>query len=143
MNCTEARDALLVVELGELRRADMSSPLAAHLAACAGCRARATSIVNQTANVGSLIAGRSSGARRARSGRRFAIIASLPIAAALFVVATTKMREVPTAAPRAVDPSRPVVRNVSVDVVRGQQTTVLKTADSTVTVIWLTPGVGQ
>jgi hypothetical protein len=143
MNCTEARDAMLVAELAELRARDASTPLSTHLADCSACRARAASIANQTAYMGALVAERRGTAHRIRPIRRFVFIASLPVAAALIVAVVLNLRPRATVAPETASASRPVVRNVSVDVAPGQQTTVLKTADSTVTVIWLTPGVGQ
>ena len=142
MNCTQARDAMLVAELAELRSAGPATPLSAHLAECAECRARATSVANQTAYIGALVAHRREAPTRTRPVRRFVLIASLPVAAAVIIAVTLNMRQRAAVVPEATS-SRPVVRNVSVDVAPGQQTTVLKTADSTVTVIWLTPGVGQ
>ena len=143
MNCTEARDAMLVAELAELRLEVGSNPLSDHLVRCAACRARAASIANQTAHVGAFVSERRQSSRRGRHTRRFVFIASLPVAAALIVAVTISVRRAEPVAPRRDVPSLPVARSVSVDVARGQQTTVLRTADSTVTVIWLAPGEGQ
>lgn len=140
MNCTDARDAMLVAELAELQM-KAATPLTSHLVECAECRARAASVSSQTAQMDVLLAQRG-GARRTRPVRRFVLVASLPIAAAVILAATIHARREEAVIPRPAH-SLPAARNVSVDVAPGQQTTVLKTADSTVTVIWLTPGVGQ
>jgi hypothetical protein len=142
MNCNQARDAMLVAELAELRSRETSTPLSAHLAECAVCRRRAASIANQTAGVAALVRRRVD-TNRVRPVRRFVFIASLPIAAGLIIAVALTARQRPAVVREAASSSRPVVRNVSVDVTPGQQTTVLKTADSTVTIVWLTPGVGQ
>lgn len=140
MNCSEAREAMLELDLSELR-GDGDSPLTAHVRTCKACQDRAMSIVFQTARVGGLIATR----RRSNrwSMRRIALVASLPIAAVVVIGFHLRDGQLPPEPEAAPASAPPVAQNVSVDVVPGQQTTVLKTADSTVTVIWLTPGVGQ
>lgn len=139
MNCVEAREAMLVAELDELRgRGD--APVAAHVAACVACRAAASKVIAQSGRLARLVDARS---RRRRSTRRVAIVSSLPIAAAIVAGVVLRGRHERPIEHDVAITSLPAAQNVSVDVVPGQQTTVLKTADSTVTVIWLSPGVGQ
>jgi hypothetical protein len=136
MTCDQARDALLVADLSDISAAE--GDLAAHLEACPACRERARFIVMQTAILDAAVR------RRARGrSRRMLVIASLPIAAGLIAIATVRS-SAPEPALRARRTSPlPVARQVSLTVERGQTATVFKTADPSVTVIWLSPGVGQ
>jgi hypothetical protein len=130
---------MLVAELDELRgRGD--SPFAGHLAECAACRTVASTIASRSSQLARLVDARS---RRRRSTRRVAIVSSLPIAAAIVAGVVLRGRHERRIEHDVAITSLPAAQNVSVDVVPGQQTTVLRTADSTVTVIWLSPGVGQ
>jgi hypothetical protein len=139
MTCAEARDAMLVADLSELTgdRGD----LAEHLAICPRCRALAAAIVQDSARLASAARRRA----RSRRSRRMLIATTLPIAAGLAGVASLRFLGAPSA-PAPVGAARtalPVARRVSLTVERGQTATVLKTADPSVTVIWLSPGVGQ
>ena len=70
------------------------------------------------------------------------LAAGIPVAAAaVFTVAFRDGRGVPRAA-RAEPSALPVARHVSVTVARGQSAAVLTTADTTVTVVWIS-GAGQ
>jgi hypothetical protein len=141
MNCTQAREALLVADLAELR-GEAGTPLSAHVGACPDCRRAASMIADGTAHLGSTIVYRRG--RRARVSRRAAVLWLVPVAAALVVAVSLNVRASRRDAPPRVsrDPL-PVVRTVSLEVGRGQQVTVLKTADPKVTVIWLSSGEGK
>jgi predicted anti-sigma-YlaC factor YlaD len=141
MNCTQAREALLVADLAELR-GETETPLAAHIGGCSDCRRLASVIAGGTAHLGSAIAHR--GGRRARISRRAALLWFVPVAAAVVLAVSLNVRSSRRdAAPRvALDPL-PVARTVSLEVGRGQRATVLKTADPKVTVIWLSSGEGK
>jgi hypothetical protein len=70
------------------------------------------------------------------------LLAAVPAAAAVVAVfVQTRASSQRTAAER--DAQTQVTHGVGVDVSRGQQATVIKTADPKVTIIWLTPGVGE
>jgi hypothetical protein len=137
MNCHEARDAMLVADLKDLRAG--TSELGGHLEACARCRTLAEAIGRDTAAMGALMP-----RRPARGGvtlRRVALLATLPIAAAIIAVIAMNGAQVE---PNVPSPSaRPVVREVSLTVAPGQQAAVIKTPDPTVTVIWLNQGGGE
>lgn len=139
MNCAEARDTLLVADHEELR-GENRSPFAEHLAQCAECRSAASAIVRQSAQLAHSLDARR---RRRRYARRIVLLSSLPIAAGIVAVVVLRGGEQRPPEPEIGTMSLPAAQNVSVDVTPGQQTTVLRTADSTVTVIWLSPGVGQ
>jgi len=140
MNCTEARDALLVADRAELR-AESDTPLTTHVQTCAECRRLAAVILRGTEGLERSTIGR--GKRRRQSVRRFALLAVLPIAAAVVVAVVINARSPGGASsPRTVS-SLPVVRQVSLEVARGQHATVLRTADPKVTVIWLSSGEGK
>lgn len=132
MNCAEVRETTLVADVGELTHP--SGELAMHLETCAECRARVAAILDHT--------GRLAVRTQKRRRRGVLTMAVVPIAAAAVAAIAIGLRRetVPTVARTA---TGPVARRVSVTVARGQTATVLKTADPTVTVIWLTPGVGQ
>lgn len=140
MNCKEARNAMLVAEPAELT-GEMETPLAAHLVACAECRRASTVIAGGTTQLGLAIARRPSRTPR-RVSRRSIGLVLVPLAAAAvfaFLKAEGSSRR---AEPPRVSPL-PVARTVSLEVGRGQQATVLKTADPKVTVIWLSSGEGK
>jgi anti-sigma factor RsiW len=133
MNCAEVRETTLVADVGELTHP--SGALAAHLETCAACRTRVAMILDHT--------GRLAVRTRTRRRRRSVFtMAAVPIAAAVVAAIALAFRR-ETVTPVSRTASLPVARRVSVTVARGQTATVLKTADPTVTVIWLTPGVGQ
>jgi hypothetical protein len=135
MTCLEAREALVVADLRDL--ATTNSELAAHLRECTDCGARANAITAQTASLASAVRLR---ARRRRS-RRLLLAAAAPIAAALVLaIALQSRRE--RVVPEVRSSSLPVARSVSVTVAQGQSAAVLRTADTTVTVVWFT-GAGQ
>jgi hypothetical protein len=131
MNCTEAREAMLVAEPAELR-AEGESELAAHLVECDACRSLARALTGDLGRLSSRI--------RARSTRRALMLAALPVAAVLVVAATivTRRSDQPTVAalPRSDRPANVV----SVDVGVGQQATVIKTADPKTTLVWISSG---
>lgn len=130
MTCDEAREAMMTAEPHELlRRGD--GALAAHLADCHGCAAKADVVVaalvplSQTVN------------RRAR--RRAAMIVAIPAAAAATMIGVFIAR--PESNTTRVAPSTAIPANVvSVDVQAGQRATVLKTSDPKVTVVWISSG---
>ena len=135
MTCVEARDAMVVAEPRELRAED--GELATHLNECAECRARANAISGQTSALASIVRLRT----RRRRWRRLMLAATASVAAALLLaVALTNRRA--SAAPEVRLSSLPVARRVSVTVAPGQSAAVLATADTLVTVVWLT-GAGQ
>ena len=68
MNCTEAREALLVADLTELR-GETGTPLVRHVGTCPDCRRAASLIANGTAHLGSAVAYRR-GAAAALVGAR-------------------------------------------------------------------------
>ena len=145
MNCTEAREAMLVAEPADLTGAT-STPLATHIADCADCRRASAIIAAATTQLGVAIAGRAMIAPR-RISRRAIGLAFVPVAAAAVFAALLPGRFSRTAEPRVSSPravsSLPVVRQVSLEVARGQHATVLRTADPKVTVIWLSSGEGK
>jgi hypothetical protein len=131
MNCTQAREAMLLAEPAELRE-EGESPLAAHLAECDACQALARSLNVDLDRLSSRI--------RVRSRRRRLMIAALPIAAVLVaaVTVTTNRRERPAAvALRHADHPASVV---SVDVGVGQRATVIRTSDPKTTLVWISSG---
>ena len=136
MTCSETRERMLVADLAELQ--SESSALGAHVAGCASCKAAASALVSTTVALGSRV-----GRRRVSSRRnRIAMLAALPVAAAIVGILFQKR----VSSNR--DAGDPMVRSsvthgIGVDIAPGQQATVIKTADPKVTVIWLTPGVGE
>lgn len=142
MNCTEAREAMLVAEAAELR-GETETLLAAHIAACAGCSRAAAIIDGGTRQLGLALAGRSAATRRRVAPRAMGFV-FVPIAAAVvFGVMLSGRVSRPAESSRVSLAPLPVARNVSLEVARGQQATVLKTADPKVTVIWLSSGEGK
>ena len=142
MNCDTAREAMLVADPGELRGDVSATPLATHLASCEQCGELARRLANDLDVLSATIVARAGDGRRKRSVRRVALIAAIPLAAAVVAFAVLGTRdESPIPAPPAA--ARPVVSNmVSVDIARGQQATVIRTRDPKVTVVWLTNGGG-
>jgi hypothetical protein len=141
MNCTQAREALLVADLAELR-GETETPLVAHIGGCADCRRAASMIAGGTAHLGSAIAHR--GGRPTKFSRRAALLWFVPVAAAVvFGLSLNSRSSRRDVAPRVVLDPLPVARTVSLEVGRGQRATVLKTADPKVTVIWLSTGEGK
>ena len=140
MTCTDAREAIEVADLSELRATD-GSALAGHLETCADCRQLADVVVRGTAGLTMASARREQAARtRVRRVTAWSSVA----AAATIVAAVAVNRDTPTSRG---EPARfaslPVERHVSLEVGRGQQATVLKTSDPKVTVIWLSSGEGK
>jgi hypothetical protein len=140
MTCTEARDAIEVADLSDLR-AGSGSPLAGHIAECAACRRVADVVIRGTTRL-AVDGARRSLAARTRV-RRVAAWSSAAAAATIVAVIVANRRESAARPQRVRLGSLPVVRNVSLEVVRGQQATVLKTSDPKVTVIWLSSGEGK
>lgn len=136
MNCTEAREAILVAEPHELSDAD-GTPLSEHLRRCERCAAMVHSLALDLAGLS-----RSVPIRSVRRVRAIAALTLIPVAAAIVGILAVR----PGPAPRPIAPAPPVnVRTanvVSVEVAPGQQATVIKTKDPKVTVVWLTPGGG-
>ena len=142
MNCTESREAMLAAEPEELR-GETETALAAHVAGCADCGRASAMIVGGTTQLGLAIARRTSRARRPMSRRVIGLVL-VPIAAVAVFAIVKAGRSARRAEPPRVSLSPlPVARTVSLEVGRGQQATVLKTADPKVTVIWLSSGEGK
>jgi hypothetical protein len=139
MNCTEAREAMLAAEPEELRgETETAWPRTSR---CADCRRASAMIVGSDA---------------ARACDRSALVAHtatritpgdwprpLPIAAVAVFAVVKAGRSARRANRRASHSPLPVARTVSLEVGRGQQATVSKTADPKVTVIWLSSGEGK
>jgi hypothetical protein len=141
MNCTEAREALLVADLAELR-GKAETPLGAHIGACPNCRRAASVIALGTAGLGSsIVRRRSRGSRRSR--RVVTLLVPLAAAMVLAVVLNGRRASVSEQPLRVAHDPLPVARTVSLEVKRGQRVTMLKTADPKVTVIWLSSGEGK
>ncbi len=130
MNCTEAREAMLVAEPAEFR-AQGGSELAAHIGECDACRSLAGALAGDLDRLSSRI--------RARSRRRTLMLAALPIAAVLVATVTvmTKRADQPVAVQPRTDRPASVV---SIEVGVGQQATVIKTADPKTTLVWISSG---
>lgn len=129
MMCTEARDAMLVAEPCELCGAG-DSELARHIASCAECKQVAFALEAGLQRFARSVA--------RRSARRIAAVAALPIAAAILVIVAVEPHSQTRRQPAVVLQSLPPASVVSVDVAPGQRAAVLKTADPTVTLVWLT-----
>ena len=142
MNCTQAREAMLVAEPSELGAAAATaaealdglgdSPLAEHLATCDTCR-RLAGLLGADMN-------RLSFRLRARSRRRMLLLATLPVAAVLVAavaVATKHTRQTSVVALPLADRPASVV---SVHVGVGQRAAVIKTADPKITLVWISTG---
>ena len=140
MTCTEARDAIDVADLSELR-ASNDSPLARHLRECAECRRVAGVVLRGTAAL-MLGSARRERTRRSRL-RRVTAWSSVAAAATIVAVVATDRHEPPPRPQPTRSASLPVARHVSLEVGKGQQATVLKTSDPKVTVIWLSSGEGK
>ena len=141
MNCKEARHAMLVAEPAELR-GETETALAAHIADCADCRRASSTIAEGTAHSDS----RSLGVRRIHGD----VCHAGRLVWCLCRRGGRRVRDRERAcffrraeAPRVSLAPLPVARTVSLEVGRGQQATVLKTADPKVTVIWLSSGEGK
>jgi hypothetical protein len=143
MRCSDARDAMLTAEREDLR-AEGDGALAAHLGACAACRAAANHIDATTAALASIVAVRAEAPGRRWSPARLAGIAALPIAAG--VIGVLMMRDAPEKRSAPQTPLQATAQAsrgvVSVDVARGQTAAVIKTRDPNVTIVWLAPGGG-
>jgi hypothetical protein len=131
MNCTEAREAMLVAEPAEFR-AEGESEFTKHLGECGACGSLARSLLGDIDLLSSRL--------RSRSMRRTLMLGALPIAAVLVVAVTvvTNRAEQPTVA--ALPHSDRPANVVSVDVGVGQRTTVIKTADPKTTLVWISSG---
>jgi L-alanine-DL-glutamate epimerase-like enolase superfamily enzyme len=133
MNCTEAREAMLVAEPAEFRaEGGAGSELAAHVGECEVCRSLAGALAEDLDRLSSRI--------RARSRRRTLMIAALPIAAVVVATVTVvaKRADQPIVAVQA-RTDRPA-SVVSIEVGVGQQATVIKTADPKTTLVWISSG---
>ena len=142
MNCKEAREAMLVAEAAELK-GETETPLAAHVASCADCRRASSIIAGGTTQLGLAIARRASRPARRVSRRAIGLVLVPLAAAAAFAVVKSGRSPRDAELPRVSRSPLPVARTVSLEVGRGQQATVLKTADPKVTVIWLSSGEGK
>src|SRR5436190_1636752 len=109
MTCTEARDALLVADMAELR-AEADTPLATHVQTCAECGRLASVILRGTAGLEQSALG----AKRRQQTDRFALLAVLPIAAAVVLAVAINARSPSKVLPPRAVSSLPVVRQVSV-----------------------------
>jgi predicted LPLAT superfamily acyltransferase len=133
MNCTEAREAMLVAEPAEFRaEGGAGSELAAHVGECEVCRSLARALAEDLDRLSSRI--------RTRSRRRTLMIAALPIAAVVVATVTVvaKRADQPIVAVQA-RTDRPA-SVVSIEVGVGQQATVIKTADPKTTLVWISSG---
>ena len=135
MNCTEAREAMLVAEPAELRAGDRDeSEFAAHLRDCDACRTLARALAGDLHRLSLRL--------RARSRRRTSMLAALPVAAVL-VAAVMLMRNrsesIRSAVASLPSNDRPA-SVVSVDVQVGQRAAVIKTADPKITLVWISSG---
>ena len=131
MTCAEARQAMLVADMAELR-AGGSSDLSIHLGDCARCAALARALAGDLGHLSSRLA------RRAR--RRAMTLAALPIAAVLVAavaVATKRARQTEAIVTPRTDRPASIV---SVRVGAGQQAAVIRTADPKVTLVWISTG---
>jgi len=147
MDCAAARDLLLEADPTELR-GEGDSPLAVHLRACAGCRARADAILAAEAELDAalrILATPSTDPkvvplrpRRAWTGRIVPAAASLAaLAAAVVAMMLPRPHPVPRGATseqiaRLMFPAPPVARAEA-----GRSVAVLKTSDPGVTVVWV------
>jgi len=141
MNCTEARDAMLVAEFDDLSGRGEPT-LAEHMEACDECRATATRMIHELGALAAAVRARRHPSQRATVVGRIALVAALPIAAGLFValrLATTASG--PSSerlnAGASATPSPVASTGVTVDVSPGQQATVIKTRDPKITVVWI------
>jgi len=142
MNCTQAREAMLVAEPAELR-GETETALAIHVVGCPDCRRAAATIAGGTTQLGLAIARRTPRTRRRVSRRAIGLVVVPVAAAAVFAVANAGGFSRTPEPPRVSCSPLPVARTVSLEVGRGQHATVLKTADPKVTVIWLSSGEGK
>jgi len=144
MTCGDARDALLEADANELRSTGTTTPLGAHLAGCSACRSLASAVIVDTSRLGAMLQSRSRTHHRVARRRGMALLATLPVAAAVIFVVSRRGDHGDV---EAVDPLSTLrtaaAPHVSLTVAPGQRATVLKTADPNVTVIWLSPGEGQ
>ena len=129
MNCREAREAMLIAEREELR-GEGETPLAEHVALCEACGRVGSALASDLRRLSASVARRKS--------KRIALIAALPAAAAILIVARIAVREEPV--PRPALAAQSPAHVVSVDVAPGQRAAVLKTSDPKVTLVWLAPG---
>lgn len=141
MNCTEAREAMLVAEPSELAAATgnaadapdgVEDSLAEHLAVCGPCRRLAGLLAADLNGLSFRL--------RVRSRRRRTVtLAAFPIAAVAVATVTVLARRSVQTAPVAQHRDRPA-NVVSVDVGVGQKAAVIKTADPKTTLIWISSG---
>lgn len=134
MMCTEARDAMMIAEARELSGAG-ESELARHIASCAECKQVAFALDAGLQRFARLVA--------RRSARRIAAVAALPIAAAILVIVAVAPQRETRRRPAVLLQSLPPASVVSVDVAPGQRAAVLKTADPSVTLVWVTEDAGK
>jgi len=148
MDCAAARALLLEADPAELR-GEADSPLAAHLAACADCRAAADAILAGEAELDAALRTLASPStdpkviplRPARGWGRRMVPAAASFAALAAAVAGILLTRPHTAAPRGATteqiaqlmfPAPPIARAAA-----GQSVAVLKTSDPGVTVVWV------
>lgn len=131
MNCAEARDAMLVAEPAELAGVG-DSELARHIITCDACSKVGGALGHDLQQLTRSVS--------RRSARRIAGVAALPIAAAILVVFAVSPRNGRGRRRDVSLQSLPPANVVSVDVAPGQRAAVLKTADPSVTLVWLREG---
>ena len=102
MNCTQARETMLVAEPSELRGRG-ESPLSAHVGECDACRSLAGSLIGDMNVLSSRV--------RVRATRRTVMFATVPIAAVLVAVITlvSSRRDQPAIAAHGI----PIIRRTS------------------------------
>jgi hypothetical protein len=137
MTCSEARGQLLVADLADLDSTSTGA-LATHMAHCESCRAAAMRIVGETALLRRRVQQRRASTRRNRV-MLWAVVPAAAVVVAIVMQARALSQRSNTE--RGAQPH--VMSGVGVDVSRGQHATVIKTADPKVTIVWLTPGVGE
>ena len=131
MKCVEARAALLIADVGELRgRGD--SGLVLHLGECAACRSLATALVGDIFRASSRI--------RSRTRQRFFLLGAVPVAAAVVVAVTMAAGRRPSTTEVVVPRAEHPANVVSVQVGVGQRATVIKTLDPKTTLVWISSG---
>lgn len=136
MNCQDAHTEMLVADRDELA-GRASSPLAAHVAACADCRAAASSLTRGLDRLSAIVALRRVEDRQTRLVRRATI--GVAAAAAILAIVVPGLRR---ASSRRADlpPLVASTNRVGVDVRPGQVTAVIATKDPKVTVVWIVQG---
>ena len=140
MTCTEAREALLTADLGEMG-IEGDGALASHLTECTDCARVAAQIASHTSALARLVATRpasGAGTRDDQRLRRTAWRTALPIAAA--IAGILLVRHQYAHSPLQSGSIVTTGTGVSVECKTGQTATVIPTTDPKITIIWLSEG---